>query len=94
MTAKTLSLKSTSLAIGAGTPAPISKYSTDHGKAYGTMPEVAPTPRDGGGMSTGETGGNFSMAGMTGVGLNAGATGTKDVADSASDELTNAAKTL
>jgi len=38
------------------------------------------TPRDGGGMSTGTTSGNFDLAAMTGLPNNAGATGTADVA--------------
>ena len=48
-------LKSVSLGIGAGTPAPMSKY----GSAKRPTAPADVTPRDNGGLSTGETGGNY-----------------------------------
>lgn len=50
-------------------------------------PELKTAPRDSGGMSTGKTGGNFNLKGMTSIGINPGAKGTQDVADDASDEF-------
>jgi hypothetical protein len=72
-------LRSTSIAIGAGTPAPLSKY----GSAKRPAVPADATPRDGGGMSTGETSGNFKPSGMTSIGVNAGATGPQSGADAA-----------
>lgn len=73
-------LRDTSLKTGAGTPPPASKYTTDHGRTS-KMPTMADTPRDGGGMSTGETGGNFAMD-MGKIPNNA-ATGTQSGSDAA-----------
>lgn len=83
---KTLDLKSTSLKTG-GVPKGIDAYQTDHGR-NGKMPLIADTPRDGGGMSVGETSGNFDMSTMTNRPNNSGgATGTKSTADAVGDEL-------
>jgi hypothetical protein len=71
-----MDLKKTTLSLGV-TPKPISAYSTNHGKARATGAGATEVPRDSGGMTTGETGGNFSMAGMTKIPNNAGPTGTE-----------------
>jgi len=76
-------LKNVSLATGAGTPKPISAYQTDHGEAKKSGAGGGTVPRDNGGMSTGGTGGNFSMAAMSGIPNNSSPTGTQSGADAA-----------
>ena len=76
-----MNLKDTTLAIG-GTPASMSKYTTTHGP-HGIGPAPTIVPRDGGGMSTGTTDGNFDMGSMTKLPNNSTPTGTQDGAECA-----------
>lgn len=80
-------LKSTSLGIGAGTPAPLSKYGS---AKRPTVPKDA-TPRDGGGLANGETGGNYDGAYMAKVTVN-GAGSADAAAASAAEKLQSNAK--
>ena len=74
-------LRDSSIQVG-GTPAPLNKYTTNHGR-QSKMPPMAPTPRDSGGMSDGQTGGNFDPKGMAAVPNGPGAAGTTPGADAA-----------
>jgi hypothetical protein len=59
-----MSIKDSSISIG-GTPAPLSKYITDHGAAKANNAGKTEVPRDSGKMSDGTTGGNFDLGSMT-----------------------------
>ena len=74
-------LKDTSIGLGT-TPASLPKISNPR-----PTPPKVDAPRDAGGMSTGTTSGNFSMAGMTMLPNNAGPRGTQDVADGAAESF-------
>jgi hypothetical protein len=78
-------LKDVSMKTGAGTPKPISAYTTDHGAAKANNAGKTEVPRDGGGLADGTTGGNFQIggpAGMTSIGINPGPQDAQPGADS------------
>jgi hypothetical protein len=81
-------LKNVSLATGAGTPKPISAYTTDHGSAKNNGAGGGTVPRDGGLMSDGTTGGNFAINSMTARPNNPGQHATEEGAAAANAAFT------
>jgi hypothetical protein len=76
-------LKDSSIALG-GTPAPLSKYTTNHGSAKANGAGATENPRDNGGLSDGTTGGNnAAVAQMSKVALNASPAGSMPGSDAA-----------